>query len=470
MGCCESRQRKYYENERYIVLSTDMKKSEILSTPMIVSNELLVHSFIRTIYTQNNFNISLDIIHIIQTYLKLSTRVYAAGANSNGHFGIGKLKRSRHLTLINDLNNKSIINIYNGYYAFTIYKSDTNDLYVAGNIGIGKGAAGVMGCGLLKTNKSICDIMQLKSMEQISEIYVSHNGNHGFYELDTDDTNIYGFAETSIAIGYNTDDVQAGRRHVLLADRISIPFLSMHKQDYNIKMIKCGHHFSIVLLKTGQVFSVGIGGGHGATGLGTWTNEWTQIDSLKEVKIIDIECGYSNSSFLSEHKEVYVCGNNSYGQLGFGNTDSYCNEQPLRVEYFVENDVKIQKMLFGRDYCLVLDMNGNVYSCGHNQHGYLGHGHTDDVVNLKKINIELHTQSVENKIIDIKIGYTHCCIVTKLNEYYMFGQSGWGQCLHPSNYKVLSPYYINDNVAKLTNNGTIIDIFLAQSSTELIVS
>ncbi len=87
--------------------------------------------------------------------------------------------------------------------------------------------------------------------------------------------------------------------------------------------------------------------------------------------ITDVQLGYNHSIFLCSDGTVYGCGNNGYGKLGLGNTNTYY--EPTLID--ISN---ITAIACGSDHTLFLHNNGSVYSCGYNYYGQLGLDDTND--------------------------------------------------------------------------------------------
>ncbi len=106
---------------------------------------------------------------------------------------------------------------------------------------------------------------------------------------------------------------------------------------------------------------------------------WTFDVSVGPYGVTDIAAGYNSYSsrqlpsdryylMLKDDGSVWTWGNNDYGTLGDGTTDS--REVPTRVET-LSNIVALEA---GRDSCFALDQDGAVWAWGSNEYGQLGKG------------------------------------------------------------------------------------------------
>ncbi|KAL1521562.1 hypothetical protein AB1Y20_021221 [Prymnesium parvum] len=81
--------------------------------------------------------------------------------------------------------------------------------------------------------------------------------------------------------------------------------------------ISCGAAHTIFLTRAGTVFTCGCGG-MGRTGLDTRQKATVpqMVASLSAQKVVQVSAGYRHSMFITQSGEVFVCGDNSSGQLG----------------------------------------------------------------------------------------------------------------------------------------------------------
>ena len=120
----------------------------------------------------------------------------------------------------------------------------------------------------------------------------------------------------------------------------------------NITQIACNESSTIFLNSFGNVYSCGYND-KGQLGLGDITNSYTptQIPNLNN--ITQIACGGSNgdgdsyysiflhSLFLNSTGQVYSCGSNFYGQLGHENNND------LKIPTLIPNLTNIEKIFSG---------------------------------------------------------------------------------------------------------------------------
>eukprot|EP01084_Bolivina_argentea_P108430 193792_1 len=88
----------------------------------------------------------------------------------------------------------------------------------------------------------------------------------------------------------------------------------------------------------------------------------------KDDKIIQVECGYFHTLFLTDKGKLFACGKNSKGQCGMNRDFNHFILKPTRVEC----DMVIQKIYVGAKHNLCLSKNNKLVVFGHNSHNQCG--------------------------------------------------------------------------------------------------
>ncbi|XP_071103612.1 alsin-like isoform X2 [Haliotis cracherodii] len=112
----------------------------------------------------------------------------------------------------------------------------------------------------------------------------------------------------------------------------------------------------------------------------------------------------------------------------------YMGDLGIRT-YPVFSTKKVKKVAVGGNHLLFLTADLEVYSCGQNGHGQLGHGDLDGEVTEPKVIKELSDKDV----VDIECGKNHSAAVTASGQIYCWGQASHGQCAVSNTAKVTSP-------------------------------
>ena len=231
---------------------------------------------------------------------------------------------------------------------------------------------------------------------------------------------------------------------------VSIPFF----KSMQIKKVTAGWYHTIFLTTTGDVY---VCGDNTYGQLGNGTNVATNIPIKLDLKCSDIAAGQGHSVFLTTDNKVYTAGWNWYGQLG-NNTKGNSNK-PFLIN--TDNNI-IHKVYAGMSYTLLLNSSGKVFGCGDNTNGQIGLSR--DIVNQRSFK---QIQEV-NEITDISTGQSHTFFMTNKNDMYAVGLNEKGQLGIGHNNTIYKPEkvaFFNKNIWKIaaganhslfiTNDGSV---------------
>ena len=157
-------------------------------------------------------------------------------------------------------------------------------------------------------------------------------------------------------------------------------------------------------------------------GLKYKTNE-LDITSLNiPAKVVQVATGGFVSLALTEDGFVYAWGQDTYGQMGQGTTDTNVNI-PVKVKGvsgsgFLSN---ITKISCGGYHCMALSSDGTVYAWGMNDYGQLG----DNSITERKTPIKVLYSG--DAVSNISAGFIHSALTTTTGKVYCWGSNGNGQ-------------------------------------------
>jgi hypothetical protein len=208
--------------------------------------------------------------------------------------------------------------------------------------------------------------------------------------------------------------------------------------------------------------------GHNYKGvLGNGREEWnTTTDKpelnefLKDKHVIDICCGFQHSLVLTIDGEVYVWGDNEFGQIGCADNRE-CQLIPYLVQGF--NGEKVEAIACGSYHSLALTESGHVFSWGLNDCGQLGYSSMTYPSNSPKI--------IDENVLFVRIscGRKHSLMLSVEGTVYVLGANDLGQ-LGTNDYK--NQYFpkrlIHSNKFKDIASHSHYDISAAISSDGLI--
>eukprot|EP01084_Bolivina_argentea_P237134 398631_1 len=351
------------------------------------------------------------------------TRLYIVGYNYCGWVGLG---HSKDLYEIKQCHNGiKITDVYPGD-GFTIFATTNNEYFSCGDNSYGQCAVATNEQYITKCtqiNLQFTNIIN-KQFTKINKIFTNISSNSVFWL--TKGNEMY-------ANGRN-DLYQLGLEY---SKNRSSPEIVLDLVD--IIDIQGGSHFSVARDKYGNVYRASQ-----CDGL------WNRIQSFNLIKIIKIACGDTDALYLSSNGIVYSGSYNLHDM------------SVSKMQYFLKNNIFINDISCGRFHKLVISNKGTVYSWGFNDHGQCGVGQTDDIYMPTLVQF-----SRTERITQIKCGTFHSLIKTQSGKYLTFGSNKYNEVTlnNQKEDNILSPYYINDIVEKITNGRPITNVYLGDQCT-----
>lgn len=214
----------------------------------------------------------------------------------------------------------------------------------------------------------------------------------------------------------------------------------------NIIKAACAYQHSVLLSVDGRVFTMGSGEGilgHEKQTLALYPKE---IDKLRTVRIVSIECGAFHTVTISKEGHIYIWGRGDGGQLGLATEDlnRYMQEQgvkspeallhsPARL-YGELAKKKIVQAACGEAHTLCLTDEGEVFGWGWNSNGQLGMGISNETFEPGTGNESstIITPTLLNTLEGIPIkhisaGGLYSMFLTRNNELIGCGMNDYGQ-------------------------------------------
>ena len=283
---------------------------------------------------------------------------------------------------------------------------------------------------------------------------------------DNDEEISFGFKEISYLNDKNIVDIESGGSHSLALSSegqvyawgsnihgelgvdendenyndieiMRTPILLKNLENVKVKIISCGEIHSLALSENGDIYSWG-DCSYGQLGhsfidiLPKDENNMPYlpipqiIETIKEVKMIDIVCGKYHNISIDNNGNVFSWGNAQYGQLGIKNIlnlkknedNCYYCPIPYKLKQLKEKNIYIMKAACGDEHSLLLSTEGKIYSFGSNKYGQLGSSFNLDFIEEPK---EIKG-IIENKIIRyISCGNHFSMVIDNENILYSWG-------------------------------------------------
>jgi len=198
----------------------------------------------------------------------------------------------------------------------------------------------------------------------------------------------------------------SGDVYFFLSGRLPLIRIMEAYSAKNVLMMASGLEHTVAVTRSGELYGTGQND-KGQLGLGSGCYIANSVTEIKiPEKAIAVTCGNASTLVVTELGNLYVFGENNYGELG------------CPVEGFVVNPKKIDlsdivAVATGCSHSLALNKEGDVFVFGHNQYGQLG---------IYKSGTETPEKldSVKN-VIGIYCGSYHSIVLTSNGDVF-----GWG--------------------------------------------
>ena len=230
--------------------------------------------------------------------------------------------------------------------------------------------------------------------------------------------------------------------------KLCVPYLI--EMPEKIHQVAAGRQHCAVVTKSRKLYMMG-SSNCGQLGVG---NENKDVPTLvnpdlfdKNEKILMADCGCMHTAVVTERGHVYSFGFGGHGQLGHGAMDempiasfwhdgknSYTATVPTKVDPSFFNDEHVVLVSLGEEHSAMLTKEGNVYTCGDNGWGQLGHNDKQ----AKSVPTQINREYFNNKNVKfIAAGNFHMAAITEDDELYMWG------CIH--DYRI---YFVQKNMLR----------------------
>ena len=198
-------------------------------------------------------------------------------------------------------------------------------------------------------------------------------GDNFYGQLGVGDSNDYPY---DFVVPYSDDEISTYGTGLDDTDQIpnSVNFAVSLDVFSDVDSVYCGMSNTYIIKKDGSVWGCGYNS-YSQFGNNTTASEVARFERVPNDNIKHIAASSQFTYFLTNDNSVYCVGRNHNGQLGLGNTtDVYYLTQPTLFE--LKTNIKQVAVGFASAY--VLENNGDLYSCGYNEHGQLGIGDTSN--------------------------------------------------------------------------------------------
>ena len=280
--------------------------------------------------------------------------MWSFGKNNSGQLGTGNTTDLNVPQKIEDI--PPVDSVSCGYGHVLMITNDSN-LWSCGHNGYGQLCLGNTESQLKPQKTSFANISK-----------ISCGNYHSLFQNDTGEI---------FSCGYNPYGV-CGLGHYN-SPQIT-PSLILNLPS-NIVQFICGDYHNLFLDSEGNVYSVGYNG-YGSLGLGHKTNQnvLNKIPNIPPIKIIS--CVGSSCYLIDFEGNLWTFGNNEYGQLGHG------DKTHKNVPKIISTLKDIQQISYGSSGLHFFTKNSQkqIFVTGNNNYGQLGTGDTESVPIAQEIN------------------------------------------------------------------------------------
>ena len=203
----------------------------------------------------------------------------------------------------------------------------------------------------------------------------------------------------------------------------------------NIDDILLNENFSIILTEKGNAISFGKNS-NGELGLSHKKEiKNAQLMSKFKNKVKTIKSTGNTNMLLTKNNELYI----------WSITKKIPLQKPTMV--YLPKRIQIESISTGKNFAILLTINGICYGCGSNELGELGLTQAKYCVTPEEI-IEL--TKYKERIIQVRCGFKHTICLTETGKCFTWGNNTYGQLGHKNNGIILpSPIFIEDKKEKI---------------------
>jgi alpha-tubulin suppressor-like RCC1 family protein len=321
--------------------------------------------------------------------LTTDDKIWAAGGNGSGEFGLGNESNIKTLTEVSCFTNGKITAFGVGENHL-IARDESGKVWASGlNVSY------QIGSGYFTSRTVFAEVTDLRD----KNITAFGAGYDQTFALDNQG-NVW-------ASGYNASG-QLGLGNTVEATQ----FTQVTSLSGTITAIAVGQSHTIALGSDGTLWVTGRNA-EGQLGLGDTTgkNTFTQVSGLSA--IVAIAAGWAHTIALGSDGTVWVTGKNTNGQLGLGDTTD------RNVFTIVPGLTGITAIAAGENHTIVLGNDGIVRTTGKNDYGQLGLEDNTDKNTFIQVDV--------NGITAIAAGNFHTIVLDGTHKVWTTGCNNKGQ-------------------------------------------
>lgn len=332
----------------------------------------------------------------------IQTHVFTWGLNDKDQLGGPKGSKIKLPVLNEALSALKCVQIVGGSKSLFCVTHD-GKVYACGEAINGK-----LGLGLSTGSVSVPRLLSSISQYVIKKVAVHSGGKHSL--ALTVDGKVFSWGEG--------DDGKLGHFSRINCEK---PRLIEALKSKRVRDIACGSSHSAAITSNGDLYTWGLGE-YGRLGHGDNTTQLKpkQVKELAGLRVIQVACGSRDAQTLALTDDgiVYSWGDGDFGKLGRGGSEG-CNV-PKEVDRL--RGLGVIQIECGAQFSLARTKSGQIWTWGKGDYFRLGHG--SDAPIRKPTLVE---GLIGKKIVHVAVGALHCLAVTETGQVYAWGDNDHGQ-------------------------------------------
>ncbi|RBP98745.1 RCC1 domain-containing protein, partial [Bifidobacterium xylocopae] len=223
--------------------------------------------------------------------------------------------------------------------------------------------------------------------------------------------------------------------------------------------ISASHNHTLAIGSDGNTYAWGLND-YGQLGDGTTTNrnQPVRVHTPAGVRFTQISAGFDYSLAIGDDGHAYSWGWNRFGQLGDNSTTD--RNTPVRVhDPAVQPNTTWTTISAGNTHSLAIDNHRHAYSWGDNQYGELGNGSSDTNPHPTPVRVHDPTWYPNTTWTTISAGGWHSLAINSNGYAYSWGRNNYGQLgssdtnPHPTPVRVHDPTWYPNTTWRTINAG-----------------
>ncbi len=217
-----------------------------------------------------------------------------------------------------------------------------------------------------------------------------------------------GRAELEAKVPITVSAADVGGRSFVVRGRRHAPL--------QVASISCGNYHTAACTTDGQLYAWGANG-DGQLGLDDFDDRLFPHKVLlaHTSRPLQVACGGRHTVVLGERSEVWSCGCNLHGQLGHG---ADFGTEPLKrlIEVDALSEERVVLIACGGAHSAGVCDDGSLYTWGKNHNGQLGHGTVEAELEPRKVD------ALSTRVAWVACGGSHTAALVRLSESSLMGE------------------------------------------------